>query len=516
MIRSTGLSRARTLPRRLLAAALLLLVATGLRRHLPAPAQSALLALGLLATLLGGATAQQKLAAKTFTFKKTKAPSAFEVPPEAAARLGQERIPAARSHNTEALLAYVVNRTRKDTKGNLEIDKDGSGDRWVHVAPGPMFVADWFHAGRYFDLGFFFRGKDWWVCSAEILEGKQGEMTLSLWDADADGLAWTPTDYVKWGRGTWHANNAALLVDDGVTYGSLRVVPRRKALTIDFKELPAPGFLDEHQITAWRAANQLRSQHGYCPAEAWVEGCKWLKKHTDFQHFHDPKGTGKLHPNLGEKEGLEGRTQEAHDMSLDAIVAFLQPGQDSASHAGASLIHTQARRHIFAPGAAKFGYGRTGAWSILRGEPGSQPFGTRYCIAPGAGSISVPVACGGMWPVPRSFPDIYKQPRGLPISISLDPEILGAGTTTRVRSIALFAGDNLVDIAGFYFSIRDVLAGAPERDFFFVPGTPLAPDTVYTAQAAVEVQFPTEDRASNALDLELLQWQFRTAKTEGR
>jgi hypothetical protein len=489
---------------------------TSIRAGLLGTVQSACFALGLLATLLGGATAQQKLAAKTFTFKKAKAPSAFEVPPEAAARLGQERIPAARSHNTEALLAYVANRTRKDAKGNLEVDKDGSGERWTLVPIGSLTVIDWFHAGRYFDLGFFFRGKDWWVCSAEISEGKQGEMTLAIWDADADGLAWTPTDYVKWGRGTWHANTGVLLVDDGVTAGTLRVVPRRKALTIDFRETPPPSYLDEHQVSALRAANLLRSQHGYCPAEPWPDAFKWLKKHTEFQHFHDPKGTGKLHPNLGEKEGLEGRTQEAHEMSLDANVSYLGEGQPSAGHVGSGISHTQTRRQIFAPGAAKFGYGRTGAWSIFRGAPGAEPHGFRYSIAPGAGSTNVPIQCGGMWPVPRSFPDIYKQPRGIPISVSLDPDILGPGTTTRVRSIALLAGDNMVDIAGFYFSIRDVLAGAPERDFFFVPGAPLAPDTLYTAQVAVEVQFTTDDKASNSLDLEVLQWQFRSAKPESR
>jgi hypothetical protein len=474
------------------------------------------LALCILPTLLGTAPAQQKLVAKTFTFKKAKPPAAFEVPPEGAARLGQNRIPAARSHNVEALLAYVAGRTRTDAKGNLEVDKEGGGDRWVPAAPGTMLVVDWFYAGRYFDLGFFFRGKDWWVCSAEILEGKQGDLTLSLWDADADGMPWTLTDYVKWGRGTWHPNSGVLLVDDGVTSGSLRVVPRRGGLTIDYKEVLPPSYLDEHQIGAWRGANMLRSQHGYCPAEAWPEGCKWLKKHTDFQHFHDPKGTGKLHPNLGEKEGLEGRTQEAHEMSLDANVSFLQPGQNSIDHARMSLVHTQSRRHVLAPGAAKFGYGRTGAWSIFRGAAGPEPHGHRYSVAPGAGSTNVPVQCGGMWPVPRSFPDIYKQPRGLPISVSLDPDLLGAGSTIRVRSIALFAGENMVDIAGFYFSIRDVLAGAPERDFFFIPGSPLTPETVYTAQVAVEVQYTTADKSSNSVDLEVLQWQFRTEKPEGR
>lgn len=466
-----------------------------------------------LAIPSGLVAAQGKASPRAVPLRKsTKDLSVFEVPAEASARVGADRIPVQRSPNAEALGTYVLGRTRTNAKGQLEVDREGEGVRWTALEQGVMNVVPWFHGGRFFDLAFYFRGKDWWVCSAEVHEGKVGDVVVRMWDADADGTLGDINDYVRWGKGAWYVNSGVRAVDDGATFGDGALVPGKTSHTFAYVPGKRPEFLDDQQWAAMRAANLSRNQQGFAPAEPWVEGFKWLKKHTDFQHFHDPKGTNKLHPNMGEKEGLEGWTKEAHEMSLSGSISYLGQGQPSEGHVLSTLAVTQCRKDLFGVGAARFGYGRTGNWSMLRGEAGPQPWGQRYATLPGGGAVNVPIRCGGIWPTPRSFPDLYKTPRGLPVSLYLDPDCLGPGRKIRARSIALLEGKDMVDVAGFSFSIRDVNEGAPENDFFFVPGSPLKPDTVYTAQAMIEATVETRDGRSASVDIELLQWQFQTGK----
>lgn len=463
--------------------------------------------------LIGSAAAQGKVATRAVALRKnSKALAMFDVPPEASARLQSDRIPVRRHANAEALGAYVAGRTRTNPKGIVEVDREGEGARWTALDPTELNVLSWFHGGRFCDLGFYFRGKDWWVCSAEIFEGKLGDLVVQLWDADANGAPGEFHDYVRWGKGVWHANAGVRLVDDGSTFGEGGLVRGKAVPTFEFTSGKRADFCDDFQWTAVRIANRMRNLHGFAPAEPWLEGCKWLKKHTDFQQLNDPKNTNKLHPNMGERADLPGYTKEADEMSQRGSIACFGPGQGTEGHVANTLLVTQTRKEVFAVGAAKFGYGRTANWSMLRGEEGKQPWGQRCAVLPGAGATDVPVNCGGVWPTPRSFPDLYKTPRGLPISLQLDPDALGPGRRMRARSIALLEGANLAEVAGFSFSIRDVAEGAPENDFFFVPGSPLKSDTVYTAQALIEATIEDRNGKTASFDIELLQWQFRTAK----
>ena len=464
-------------------------------------------------TLPVASPAQGKTPTRSVALKKnSKALVAFDVPAEASTRIQADRIPVRRHANAESLVAYVAGRSRTNAKGIVEVDREGEGSRWTPLDPKDLNVVAWFHGGRFFDLGFYFRGKDWWVCSAEAFEGKLADQVVQVWDADANGAPGEAHDFVRWGKGTWRPNAGVRLVDDGVTFGEGGLVRGKPTLTFEFTPGKRADFCDDFQWTAVRTANRMRNLHGFAPAEPWLDGCKWLKKHTDYQQLNDPKGTGKLHPNQGERADLPGYTKEAHEMSLRGSIAHFGEGQGTEGHVINTLMVTQTRKEVFAAGAARFGYGRTGNWSILRGDEGKQPWGQRCAVLPGAGATDVPTNCGGVWPTPRSFPDLYKTPRGLPISLQLDPDALGPGRRMRARSIALLEGANLAEVAGFSFSIRDVAEGAAENDFFFVPGSPLKPDTIYTAQALIEATIDGREGKTASFDIELLQWQFRTAK----
>ncbi len=471
-----------------------------------------LAALAMLSITSPGMGQTKAAAVRNAPLKQGGALKPFDLPPEATARLFVDAGPVAPGTNARSLLNYVSGRVRRESKGGIEVDSEGHGEHWTPVALSEPRVFEWFHGGRFFNLCFFFRGREWWVSSAETLEAKLGDALLTLLDADANGECWDANDYVRWRDGTFRAHGEVNDVDDGQLAGSLRLVGKNHQVSLRFVESTRATELDDQQWLAFRTANALRNQHGFAPAAIWPEACKQLTAHTQFLLRHDPKRTGTLATYYGEAVGLEGRTPEADEMSRTGCVGYLEGDQDVAFQVRTVLTMTQSRSEVFAPGAAKFGHGRTANWSFFRASPGAEPWGSRYSVLPGAGAKDVPRTCGKNWPFPRSFPALYDNPRGLPISVRLASSAIGDGFQPKVRSIALFASPGEREVAGFFFSIRDIGPGAPEDCYFFVPGEPLTADSDYLAQATIEGTRSAGGGAGMTTDADLLQWQFHTGR----
>jgi hypothetical protein len=469
--------------------------------------------LALAAGLLVAPTAAQgkALAWRTLKLERSAPPKLVELPPETCARLFADPGPVARSPNAEALMRMVEGRVRRDARGAVEIDREGLAEKWTTVAPGVAAAVDWFHLGRHTQLVFFFRAREWWVASGEAWEAKQGDVHVRLLDANANGACWEPGDYVAWRGGAFRPIGVVATVDDGTLAGEVRLIGKNRVTSLQYRDLPRPEGLDEQQWLALRTANGLRNQHGLPPTAPWPEGNLGLLKHTQFLQLHAPNKAGSLLTYYGEAEGLAGRTPEGDDMSKTGCVVFLGEGMTAADHVQSTIVTTQSRDQVLAPGATRFAYGRTQRWSFFRMQA-TGPSGSRYAVLPGAGSTEVPTTCGNNWPFPRSFPDLYNRPRGVPISVHLPAAASADGFRLRPRSIALFALPGDREVPGFFFSVRDIHPDAPEDRFFFVPGTPLDPNRDYLAQIPVEAYRTGDGGAGMTVDVELLQWQFRTGK----
>ena len=464
----------------------------------------------LLLAIAAAAPSQAKAPSwRTNKIERTTAPKPFDLPPEATARLFVDAGPVARAPTAEALLRFVAGRVRRDPRGGLEVDRDGSSEKWLAIAAGSPTTVEWFDCGRFLHLQFFDRGRDWWVASAEAFEAKQGDLQVRILDADADGACWEPGDFIAWRSGTLRPIGVVTAVDDGTLAGDLRLVAKNRAIQLQFRETPRPEGIDEHQWVAFRSCNALRNRQGLPPTTIWVEANHGLTKHTQFLQFHAPNKSGTLDTYYGEGEGMPGYTAEGNMLSKAGCVAFLPEGMSTVDHVTSTLTMVQSRSDALAPGLTRFGYGRTQKWSFFRMEQ-IGPSGSRYAVIPAAGSRDVPTACASNWPFPRSFPDLYQRPRGLPISVQLPTAATGDGFRLRIRSIALFAEPDLREVPGFAFSVRDVAPSYPDDRFYFVPGSPLATESVYLVQATVEAARSSADGAGMTVDVELLQWQFRT------
>lgn len=443
--------------------------------------------------------------------ERSSAPLPHELPPEATVQLFRDPGTVPRSAVGNSLARMVDGRVHLDGKGGIEVDQDGSNEKRTRVVQGPPTVVEWFHRGKIVQLQFFWRAKDWWLASAEAYESRLGDAQVRLLDADADGTCWDHSDYLAWRSGTFRPIGVVHEVDDGTLAGELRLLPKGRVVQIQFREQVRPEGLDEQQWLAWRACNGLRNRQGLPPTRIWPEANDGLLKHTQFLQLHAPNKESGLASYYGEPDGYPGRTDEGHAMSKAGCVAFLPEGMTTADHVFTALSMVQSRSDVLAPGLTRFGVGRTKRWSFFRMEQ-IGPSGTRYSVLPGAGSKDVPTMCSSNWPFPRSFPDLYQRPRGVPISVQLPTTVVGEGFRLRTRSIALFALPDLREVPGFLFSIREVQPASPEDRFYFVPGDPLLPGTDYLAQVAIQAHRSSDDGGGVTMDVELLQWQFRTIK----
>lgn len=461
----------------------------------------------------GALSAQARPSTKYLPLKEGAAPAPAQLPPGACLRLFVDRGPMTRPANQAALAELVADRVKRGNGTTIVVDREGTGERLVTVAMDKPQVVSWFMGGRFIPLLFFHRGRDWWVGSASVLEARQGETSLVLLDANADGDWLDPTDCLSWRGGAFRWMAGELTVNDGQLGQSFRIIPRGKVATLACTDLEArPPFADDNQWMAFTTLNAMRNTHGFPPAVLWEESSRGVTAHTKFLHLNNPDGKGKSPPgNMGEPEDMPHRTEEGHRFGSSGNVAMLtNPGQDSASHVASILLMTHSRAIAFTPRAARFGYGRTGMWSFFRlDEKENSTPGSLFSVLPGPGTNGVPRVCGGNWPPPKSFPSLYDNNRGLPISVALNVTEY-QGTRFRVRSMALFSMPEMKEIPGFFFSNRDIFDGAPEHHFFYVPGEPLLPDSRYLAQATVEGAFGENGGMSTEFDL--LQWEFQTGK----
>lgn len=419
----------------------------------------------------------------------------------------------ARPTNQGALAELVADRVKRGNGTSIVVDREGTGERLVTVAMDKPQVVSWFMGGRFIPLLFFHRGRDWWVSSASVVEARQGEISLVLLDANADGDWLDATDCLSWRGGAFRWVAGELTVNDGQFAQSFRIIPRGKIPTLACTDLEArPDFADDNQWMAFTTLNALRNAHGFPPAVLWEESCRGVTAHTKFLHLNNPDGKGKSPPgNMGEPEDMPHRTEEGHRFGSSGNVATLtQPGQSSAGHVMSVLIMTHSRANAFSPNPTRLGYGRTGMWSFFRlDDKENSTAGSYFSLLPGPGTTELPRVCGGNWPPPKSFPSLYDNNRGLPISVTLNVTEY-QGTRFRIRSMALFSMPEMKEIPGFFFSNRDIFEGAPEQHFFYVPGETLLPESRYLAQATVEGSFGENGGMSSEFDL--LQWEFQTGK----
>jgi hypothetical protein len=133
-------------------------------------------------------------------------------------------------------------------------------------------------------------------------------------------------------------------------------------------------------------------------------------------------------------------------------------------------------------------------------------------VLPGAGAQGLPVAGGKNWPFPKSYPSLYDEPRGLPLSITLPQAKLADASYLTVRSLALFESTGMREVGGFFFSIQEVLPNAPGATWYFVPAEPLSPSTEYTGQVLLERKRSVEGGPGIVMGEELTQWTFSTGK----
>ncbi len=471
--------------------------------------------LTILGMIVGPLTAQG-VKWKTMAAKLTTLESAEQVRPECCLRLFRDATPQGIGEPAQSLRLMTDGRVKPDGKGGLLLDTTGTSTWRGKVAPRDRQVFKWFAGGRFSPLLFFYRGRDWWVCSANVLTASKGkDLRLRLFDTNADGDFLDRNDAVSWQGGAMRPIANCLEVDDGTSNCQFRLVPKGTRVAIEYRPRAArPDYVDQQQWEAFRAMNALRNQHGCAPVSLWKESCLGVTAHTQFLHLNNPDLKGKSPPgNMGEPMDMPHRTEAGHKFGSSGIVATLQSaGQTTAGHVQAVANMTHSRNNVFTPQAGRVGIGRTGIWSFFRCDSAEGALvGGDYLVVPGPGVQGVSPLCGNNWPPPRSFPDLYQNNRGTPISVLLNRQQLANGSLT-VRSITLVQSTNLRAVPGFFFSVRDIFPGSPDNWFFFVPADPLAAGETYLVQAMIEAKLQKDGSAGMVMDHRLLEWQFAVAK----
>ncbi len=413
--------------------------------------------------------------------------------------------------NSSALAALIRGRVRRDEKGRVLVDPGSVGEDWRALSPGEPTVVDWFEAGRSVRLQFFERGGHWWVCSASAIEGAKGDLVLQLVDANADGDFLDPQDLVRFGGGVLRPIGGDLVVDDGSAAWRFRLTFRSGKTRLQYSVMQStPAEADLNQKAAFETLNSLRNSQGFAPAQYSEELSEALVSHTEYLQFHDPKKEGTLSSYFGEEKERELYSIEGDSISRLGNVNYLTPGVDTQRHVNSLLEMTHSRMNGFKPGRPEFDYGLTSSWSFLalRGTEGDT--GADYWVLPGAGASELPRSGNRNWPFPKSYPTLYDEPRGLPISIDIPDHQLDDGEYLGVRTLGLSHASSMEELGGFFFSIEDVLPGHPPSVWFFVPAEPLSPNTEFLAQVILETRRSAEGGPGVLVHEELVQWSFST------
>ena len=449
---------------------------------------------------------------KTLTTKPLEGVSPKEVHPSAALRLMSERGLELPGSNQESLSALIEGRVEADEHGKLRVDIGGIGEDWKSLGEGPL-VVDWFSGGRTQTLQFFPRGGYWWVCSAGGLEANKGEELLQLIDANADGDYLDAGDLVRFSDGLFRPIGHDQVISDGQSSWTFRLARKSAKTKLQWRpiEVEVDGAL-RVQMEALSELNHMRNAQGFPPADYSKELSAALMKHTEFLQRHDPQKTGTLSTYFGEDPTLELYTEEGDQVSRRGNVNYLTPGVDTRRHVRSLLEMTHSRENAFEPGRPAFGYGLTANWSFLAMRGGAPVRTASAWVLPGAGAQGLSAAGGRNWPFPKSYPSLYDEPRGLPLSITLPKTQLADASYLTVRSLALMESSGMREVGGFFFSIQEVLPGAPSATWYFVPAEPLAVTTEYIGQAVLERKRSVEGGPGVVMGEELIQWTFSTGK----
>lgn len=434
------------------------------------------------------------------------------VHPNAAVRLFEQNhllLPGTPAASVRSLL---TDRIRRGKKGNVEVDPDGLGEDWKSLKPGKTPVHDWFASGRTERLQFFERDGSWWCCSANLLATSKADTPVTLWDANADGDYLDPCDLLRFGDGVFHPVGAGRTADSGAARWRIRLEPSRSTARLSYAVLdPVPEGATPAQRRGFEVVNRSRNQHGFGPASYSEDLSDALMRHTAYLQHHDPNKEGTLESYMGEETGRALYSEDGDAASRGGNVAYLTNQLDTEAHLGSILNMTHSRLNLFIPGEPRFGYGHAQAWSFVRLDATPGDSGAPYWVVPGAGAQSAPTTCGRNWPYPQSYPTLYDEPRGLPISIQIPSPTQPDGSFLTVRTLGLTAVESGKRIGGFYFSIDDIPTGNMSDTWFFVPAAPLALNTEFLAQAVIEQRRSSEGNEGILVAEERIVWSFKTS-----
>lgn len=461
--------------------------------------------LALAALMLATAHAQSpaKPAPRAAVAKPGQATAVASLPAEAAAPLFVEFAGAAPHHNAQALLRQTRDRVRRAPTGGIEVDGDGDGRKWTPVpARGEASVA-WWHAGRVGRLTFFEQAETWWVASTSTVEGVFGDAKVTCLDADADGICWEPTDYLRWGAGAFMPQGLAPSFDDGSRAGALRLVARSNQATFLLDESAPAADAASPATAARRALNALRNACGLPPCVPWPEGDAVLSMHVAYMHKHDPTGAKRLDPNF-ETTQLSGYDDAAANMAEQSLVLRQSGAPPAATTLLRGLARMRERAHLFGSAPGKFGFAENGEWRAAR-VVADAPSVVRYVALPAPGSANAPTTA-------EAPADAENPARGgVPISVRIDDSLVAAPHEFTVTEIALFAAATMQPVAGRLLSVREVDTSATiDHSWFFVPNEPLQAGAEYVVRARIASQ-ARSGGSTNGAEVDRLRWQFRAA-----
>lgn len=433
-----------------------------------------------------------------------------EVRPGAALELFTEDSVRPRGSTQEDLRRLLVGRVRSEGGATL-VDPEGVGEDWVELQPDRVRVLGWFVSGRTVPLQFFRRGDRWWVCSAHLLSSTKGDAPVRLLDADADGEFLGADDLVSFRGAPFRPVAGTLLLDDGELRLEMRLKPSRRGPLL---QLRAPEDLPEDmgraQAVAYAGTNRLRTAQGFPPLRYDAQLSRALSHHTEYLQLHDPTKAGTLETYFGEDPARAGYTQEGDVASRGGSVNYLQPGQDTEAFVGGHLRMTHSRRNLFQPGPGAFGYGETQSWCFMAVRGSEEGPGVRRWVVPAAGARDTPLECARNWPFPQSYPTLYDEPRGLPVTVQVSLAPDEDGGVWRVRTLGLRVAESGAEVGGFFFPLDDVQQGAACDTWFFVPQAPLQAETRYEAVAALERVRVAGEGTGVVLGRETFLWEFET------
>lgn len=416
----------------------------------------------------------------------------------------------------ECLRELLVGRVQQGDKGLL-VDPGSAGEDWETLEAGEVHVLDWFVEGRTTRIQFFERGATWWATSANLLHAPKSEPGIWLLDADADGEFLGARDLVRFGAVPFRPLEGSRVLDDGQHRMEFRLVPSRRGPLLQVREATLEvNSWARPQRVAWTEANRMRNAHGFPPLVFDEQLARALTLHTEYLQHHDPNKQGKLPSYFGEERSRALYTKEGDAASRRGSVNYLQQGQDTENFIQSHERMTHSRRTLFLPGIGRMAFGQTKAWCFMSLERVDDGPADPIWVVPGAGAVDVPLLCNRNWPYPKSFPTLYDEPRGNPISIQVDLRPGADGGQWAVDTIALRVAtkredekkespsDLTSEVGGFFFPLSDITQG-PCDTWFLVPQDPLEPNRTFEVVANLK-------RVKGGLELsrEQVAWTFQT------